>query len=317
MEITEFSRELLPAAVELFIENYKRLRQLIHVLPDLMENPINVSTRLERLVASCPGIAAVEDGKLVGYMGWILVNHFRSTQRKGAYCPVWGHATIDDQKQKIYNVMYREAATRWAAAGVQVHALSLLANDRVAEKTWFWNNFGLTVVDGIRSLQSVENVSPSDLNVRKATLNDVDALVALEAEHRRHYTEPPVFMASFSPESVENIIDFLQKPKNSYWMALDGEQLAGFFRFEGDSSGASEIVRSETTIAITGAFVKPQYRGRRAAPALLNAALKDYTRMGGIERCSVDFESFNPEAGAFWVKYFDPVCYSLTRIPEA
>jgi len=61
--------------------------------------------------------------------------------------------------------------------------------------------------------------------------------------------------------------------------------------------------------------VRPEYRGRGAAPALLDAALRDYAARG-FERCAVDFESFNPEAASFWVNYFKPVCYSLMRVPE-
>lgn len=75
------------------------------------------------------------------------------------------------------------------------------------------------------------------------------------------------------------------------------------------------IVESDTTIAITAAYTRPAYRGRGAALALLNAGLAYYAEQG-IERCSVDFESFNPEAAAFWMKVFQPVCYSVIRVPE-
>jgi hypothetical protein len=40
-------------------------------------------------------------------------------------------------------------------------------------------------------------------------------------------------------------------------------------------------------------------------------------RAQGFERCSVDFESFNPGAACFWMKYIDPVVYSFMRHPEA
>ena len=44
-------------------------------------------------------------------------------------------------------------------------------------------------------------------------------------------------------------------------------------------------------------------------------ALRDYAAQG-FGRCSVDFEAFNVEAATFWLKYFDPVCLSVTRVPE-
>jgi hypothetical protein len=48
---------------------------------------------------------------------------------------------------------------------------------------------------------------------------------------------------------------------------------------------------------------------------MLDAALRDYAARD-FRRCSVDFESFNPEAAAFWLRYFEPVCYSVLRVPE-
>jgi ribosomal protein S18 acetylase RimI-like enzyme len=109
---------------------------------------------------------------------------------------------------------------------------------------------------------------------------------------------------------------FLDKPKNSIWVATRDNTLAGYIRFEGSNAGASDMVQSETTVAITAAYTRPEYRGQGAAPQMLNAALEDYAQQG-YECCSVDFESFNPEAAAFWMKYFAPVCLSVIRVPES
>jgi hypothetical protein len=32
--------------------------------------------------------------------------------------------------------------------------------------------------------------------------------------------------------------------------------------------------------------------------------------------CAVNFESFNPEAATFWMRYFEPVGLSVMRVPE-
>jgi GNAT superfamily N-acetyltransferase len=59
----------------------------------------------------------------------------------------------------------------------------------------------------------------------------------------------------------------------------------------------------------------PAYRSHGVAAHLLGLALQDYARQG-FTCCAVTFESFNPEAAAFWPRYFTPVCYSLFRVPE-
>ena len=69
------------------------------------------------------------------------------------------------------------------------------------------------------------------------------------------------------------------------------------------------------TIAITGAYTRKPHRGLGLAPAMISAAMADYHAQG-YARCAVDFESCNPEAAAFWPKYFTPVCFSLMRVPE-
>ena len=72
-------------------------------------------------------------------------------------------------------------------AGCNTHAISLLAHDTRAIETWFWNGFGLTVVDAIRSLEPLGVTHPAGIRLRRATPADVDILADLEAEHFRHY----------------------------------------------------------------------------------------------------------------------------------
>jgi hypothetical protein len=49
---------------------------------------------------------------------------------------------------------------------------------------------------------------------------------------------------------------------------------------------------------------------------MLDAAIRYYAAEG-LASCAVDFEAFNPEATAFWLRHFTPVCHSLMRVPES
>ncbi len=333
LEIAPFSAHHLPAAADLFVSDFARLRQAAPHLPEALADPRAVRARLERLIAACPAVAALSEGRLVGYLAWLRAPHFRDTPRLGAYCPEWAHAADGPDRAAVYRALYRAVSTHWAAAACQVHAITLLAGDAAAERAWFWNGFGLTVIDAIRSLDPLDAralrfASPSPLvspkgegghgglSIRPAAPADIETLVALDAEHWRHYTQPPVFMAPHPSTDAAGFSELLGDERNTVWLALDGDQLAGFMRFEGSSFGAAAVVNAADTTAITGAFVRPAYRGRGIAPALLDAALC-YYNAHGYARCAVDFESFNPEAAAFWLRYFQPVCLSLTRIPEA
>jgi ribosomal protein S18 acetylase RimI-like enzyme len=248
-------------------------------------------------------------------MGWYVVDQFRDTDRRAAYCPEWGHATAEDSRTAIYTALYRAASAQWVMEGCQTHAITLLAQDQETERVWFWNGFGLAVVDAIRSLDPLGVPAPSDFCVRPAVSEDAELLAQLDAEHWSHYARPPILMVPHVPGDATAVRSFLSEAPNSIWLAMQGSHTMGFIRFESGSNGASDVVQANTTIAITGAYIRPDYRRRGAALALLDAALRDYASQG-FERCAVDFESFNPEAASFWMKYFAPVCLSVIRVPE-
>jgi GNAT superfamily N-acetyltransferase len=71
-------------------------------------------------------------------------------------------------------------------------------------------------------------------------------------------------------------------------------------------------VLSQSGVAITGAYVLPEFRGKGVAEALLDTLLA-WAKAQGKTTCSVDFESSNGYAAGFWLRYFKPVCYSLLR----
>lgn len=321
MEITPFRKEWIPQAAALFVRHFSRLRERVPVLPDTMAGADHVAGKLDSLFDQCPGVAALAGGRLAGYMGWYLIDQFRGADRKAAYCPEWGHAATEGSatpiyRAAIYRALYRAASAQWLAEGCQTHALTLLAHDPEVERAWFWNGFGLTVVDAVRSLDPLGAPSPAGLTIRKASPADADALASIEAEHWGHYAQPPVLMMSNEADDAAGFVRLLANPDNAVWIAVDGAgALASYMRFEGRSFGAADAVNADTTAAATGAYTRPAYRGRGIAAALLDAALRDYADRG-FARCSVDFESFNPEAAVFWMKYFEPVCLSVLRVPE-
>ncbi len=315
MKIYPFDLHYLPQAAELFVDNLGALRRSVPSLSDRLESRELVTKELAQLFQRCPGVMAVENGRLAGYLGWFIVERFRGADRRGAYAPEWAHAALAEGRPAIYRALYRAAAEQWSAAGCGVHAITLLAHDQAALHTWFWNGFGLLVVDGVRPMQPLAAPVQTDLAVRAATMDDVTALAVLDAEHCQHYARAPIFMAPRAGDSAGRFAEFLARPKNSVWLALDHGQPVGFLRFEGYDFDCADLVRSEQTIRINGAYVRPAYRGRKAAAALLDAALRHYAGRG-FTCCAVDFESFNPEAAAFWPKYFEPVAFSLARTPE-
>jgi ribosomal protein S18 acetylase RimI-like enzyme len=230
------------------------------------------------------------------------VDDFRETGRKGTYIPVWGHGEAEESRPAVRLALYRAAAVMWTEAGCKTHGAGYLPVDEGAERFWFWNGFGLTGVDAIRPMQPIEVACPAGLAVRKARVDDAPAVALLESEHMRHYSAPPVWMTVRHPVTAEGYAEFLSSPQNAVYLAEAGGEPVGYIRFEAKSSGATEIVQSEGTVAISAGYTRARRRGQGTAGAILDAALQDYAA-AGYERCSVDFESFNPQASAFWLRY--------------
>lgn len=316
IQIVPLESNDLPAAAELFTHNYRRLRQAVPALPLGFAQPAGLIERLQSMVAAGRLLAAVQAGRLLGYLSWYLVDGFRAAARRAAYCPVWGHAVVEGQEAAVYSALYAEAARLWLQAGRNTHALTFLAGDRAQQNLWFWNGFGLAVVDAVRDMQPLGVECPSELVVRIAEAADAEALAALDREHCQHYTQPPVLMAARLIEDAAALASFIAQPGCSIWLAEWAGQPAGFLRFAAGELDMADIVQGQDTVGITGAYTRPEFRGCGIAPALLDAALSHYSALG-FGRCAVDFESFNPQAAGFWPRYFTPVCYSVIRVPEA
>jgi len=315
IEVTPFRDEFLPSAAHLWVERYRAQRALTPDLPEILLDENLVAEKIAGLAKASTLFAALQDGRLAGYLGAYLVRDFRHSGNRGSYSPAWGHAVRAGSTAEVYRALYRPAAAYWFENGCRLHCLTLLAGDQAARDVWFWNGFGLWVVDALRSIQPTGVQPAAGVSVRQARVEDAGLVAELEAEHYRHYGQPPVLMVPSAPADEFEYSEFLAQPENSAWLAFATGEALGYLRFESGTFGATDIVQSPQTIVNSGAFLRPQGRGLRAAPAMLDAALRHYAALG-YQRCSVDFESFNPEAATFWTKYFQPVCLSVVRRPE-
>jgi GNAT superfamily N-acetyltransferase len=310
--IVPFERVHADEAAAIFVGSFSKLRSRVQALPAHLENPAAVAA----LLAEMSGVVALEDDRLVGYLtSWFPIERFRDTDRTGAYVPEWAHGTIGARRGEIANALYRTASAAWAAAGCELHAITLLAGDAEALDTWFWSGFGMGTIDAVRPVRPLEVSAARSYRVRMATDDDRDALAGLDVEHTRHYTQPPVFMIPPEAYDADRWRMFMRQPRNSAWVAEDPDGAFGFIRFDREFDGA-KVVETDDGVFITGAYVRASHRGRGAATAILDAALHHYAAEG-LSSCAVDFEAFNPEAAAFWMRHFTPVCSSLIRVPES
>jgi GNAT superfamily N-acetyltransferase len=310
MEIVPFEQVHVLEAAALFVASLEELRREAPALSDVLAERDHVGRKLSAI----RGFAAIRDGQLVGYLtSWFPIERFRGADRVGAFVPEWGHRTREEDVA-VETALYRAAATDWVAAGCSVHAITLLANDRAARETWFHLGFGMGTVDAVRPMEPLHLLPPERFVVRAAVEDDVNALAGLDAEHVRHYAEPPVLMVPPRAFDAEAWRTFLDDRVNTAWLAEDAGGPFGFIRFDHAFDG-SDVLETDDGVFITGAYVRASHRRMGAASAILDAALSHYAAQG-LACCAVDYEAFNPEAAAFWPRHFTTTCVSLLRVPE-
>lgn len=314
--------EHLPGAVAVFTSGLRALRRRVPALPVSFTGPQAARELLGGFLTPERALVALEGGQLVGYLGWAEYDTFRGVPRRAAASPEYGHGARRYRAVEIQRALYRAASARWWATGCGIYCVTDLAGNPGLERVWFESGFGMLVQDALRplgpaaALAGLPMTSPTaGLVARRAAIADIPVLARLDAEHCRHYADPPVLMMPLTPQTEDDLARFLAHEPNSIWLAEIEGRAQGFLRFEPESHGAARISRGPGTISITGAFMRPAWRARGAATAMLAGAIADYTRRG-FERMAVDYETINPEAMAFWPRYFKVVATSYLRVPE-
>ena len=210
LEITRLNEEHLEDAAVLVSSRYGRLLEQEPLLPHRYRDVSNLLPLLHNIHSAGPGVAAVRDGRLVGFLAGWLMPSFRG--KRSAFSPEWANAADLEDSQTIYEEMYSCLAADWVADSFVAHYISLFANDPNAIRAWHWLSFGMLSVDAIRSLQPIEGVD-AQINIRRAKLQDLEQILTLNDELRQYMKGPPVyFIAEELSESFFR--GFIEAPGN-------------------------------------------------------------------------------------------------------
>jgi ribosomal protein S18 acetylase RimI-like enzyme len=315
LAVVPLDRAHLGAAARIFAGRLRGLRRRVPSLPTRLTELDASLDLLQEELDPDRTLVALDDDTVVGYLGWREYADFRSTRRRGAHSPEFGNAALAGRGAQVWRALYPVAASRWFSAGCQFHAVTCLAGDPALERALSESGFGLLLHDALRPMTPIDASSVRGMSVRPASARDAPALAELEVEHRRHYGTPPTLMVAPDPDPESDLRRLMATAPGGIWVAESDGAPQGFLRFEPESFGAVVISLAPTTISITGAYVRPAWRGRGAARAMLAAAVEHYRQLG-FERLAVDYETINPEALAFWPREFRPVAISHLRVPE-
>jgi GNAT superfamily N-acetyltransferase len=307
--IIPFREEHLEDGARLVRDRYQRLREQVPDLPQRYSDVSSLAPLLQDILKpGVPGVAAVQGNRLVGFLTAWLMPDFRG--KRSIYVPEWANAAVLDDSARIYEAMYSCISGDWLAKGYSAHYLSILPNDIQALCQWHWLGFGMFAVDALRALDPIP-VGETGVHIRRAGLQDIEQVMALQDELWEYIKSSPIFILSkrYDRKYYE---EWLQNPDKVIWLACSQDEPLAFMRMGPAAEDVCTIIIDEKTTSIYAAFTRAPARREGIATALLAHAL-EFARAGGYQRCAVPFEPMNPLGSRFWLRYFQPVCYSFLR----
>ena len=305
LEITTLQEKHLEDAAALVCARYKALRERVPIMPSRYEEANVILPMLDYVVKKSHGVVALQGSHLVGFLSGLVIPMLLG--KRCAYSPEWANGVELEASRRTYDEMYAKLSAQWIADGCGMHAVTLLENDHQGIEGWQWLGFGFAGVDGIRALNPVEGL-PAQVEVRQAGMEEVATVSSFVQALEQHMTSAPIFWL----HDMGDCREWLSDPARAVWLAHDGQEAMGCMVIGPANSNACAIIQDDKTASITMAFTRESARNKGVAVAILNRSL-EWARSQGYERCAVDFETMNFLASRFWRKWFEPVCYALTR----
>jgi GNAT superfamily N-acetyltransferase len=315
MQITEFLERHLDEATDLFLKVYRQERRHCRTLPSM---PFGDETRLWEGIAALAetgGVAAFEDGTLIGYLfhGYQFTFKGQTT----VMVPEIGHAAALNASTAIYPKMLAHVGNFWSEQRASLHILGYLAHDADLETLLYRFGYGQILTERLRDLSAVG--SGPEIDVEEG--DDLDALAALDAEHRRYYAGSPIFVnkPAGDRETIIRDLDEERERGSVFFVhSRDGHPVGYFVVGPSAPDGEGLLLRATNSAQIRGAYVQPAYRSQGIGRALLDTCLR-WADAQGFDRLLVEHESANLPGRAFWGRYFTPfVRYTMryVELPE-
>jgi len=309
IEVVPLGEKHLEDAAVLAGGRYEALREQVSSLPPRYAEVTTLLPLLCDIAGAGPGVAAIRAGRLVGFVAGWLIPSFRG--KRSVFSPEWANAAELEDSQRIYEEMYTHLSASWVADGYFTHLVGLLANDCGGIDGWHRLGFGMIAADAVRDLQLAHGCY-TDVDIRRACQPDLVQVMMLNEALCQHLAAAPTFLVDPENRGRDFYQQWLQNPDQALWLAYQGAEPVAYIGLGPASDDASTIIRDDKTTSVSGAFTREEARGRGIATALLTRSL-EWARAAGYERCAVDFEPMNPLAARFWLRHFEPVCYTLVR----
>jgi ribosomal protein S18 acetylase RimI-like enzyme len=319
IEIVPFGEEWLDDAAMLLAARHREQRAQEPALPRRFEEP---GTARNAVLAAwrepgARGVAAARSGQLVGFL--LGAPQIDATWGRSAWVRLGGHAIAPGEDADLYRDLYAALSPHWVAMGCFAHYSLTPATDRPALDAWFALSFGQQQVYAIRELGPAEPpvaLLDADIEIRRATPDDLEALLEVADIVGKHQAGSPVYGA-FLPEMPAgwraDYAALLADTAAAIWVAVRGGEVLGFALFLPDEPNDQALYVPERCCELVLAGTRAEERGRGIGQALAARGLAEMC-VAGYQYCIADWRTTNLLASRFWPRQgFRPVAYRLHR----
>ena len=165
-------------------------------------------------------------------------------------------------------------------------------------------------IDAIRPMNEINAPICTDYNYCELTSDQFIQIMPLSHMLDAHMAASPTFM----PRPPDTELSFVAKAVRYYCSFFAAKKGGKVIAFAGVAHGgetfACEV--SGYTHITTGAYCLPEHRGKGVFQNLMNFVISTLS-IEGYTRFGVDFESINPNAYGFWLKYLNAYAHSVVR----
>ena len=315
MTLVPFAHAHVLPASELVAAGVARLRRRVPVIPRAWTDPAHVARVVTGLADQGTGVAALDDGVLVGFQAAMVLD---GRGGRWTFTPDVGHAAPPDAEGRVLTRLYAALAEGWVRTACAEHVVAVLADDEPAMGELASLGVGRYVVDLVADLAPIVAAPlPDGVTIRRAEATDAAALMDLDAGLRRHLEASPVLLRLPPGQPLEFHRRRLEHEAIATFIAEREGSAVAFLRIGPSANDVASIVRDPGTASVTGAFTRPDVRGLDVGSQLLRTAVR-WAEDTGYVRWAVDHESANREAGRFWARHATPVVISMSRrLPPA
>ncbi|HLY29812.1 MAG TPA: hypothetical protein VKQ36_02170, partial [Ktedonobacterales bacterium] len=238
LEIAPFTNEHLTAAAELLAARHRADRERMPLLSPRFGEPAVAQMAVEEAwrAPQASGVVMLEADRVVGDL--IGAPQIDEVRGRTAWISRAGYALASGQSAEVYRDLYAALSPQWLTQGLFSHYALISAGDQAALAAWFALSFGQEHCYGLRALTEAD-VAPGEttgdpsLTIRRATRDDLDAMIPIADTIPRYQAGSPVYApfvleAMWPKQLLADYTELVSNPQVALWLALRDARIVGY-----------------------------------------------------------------------------------------